>query len=77
MPGGGARPPPTLPALPEMRGARQYPGEKESTVPPFTCLEANGEPRVLRTPRGEDIMAACGQLKSASELKKGQKVKLR
>ena len=30
----------------------------------------------IRKTRGEDIMAACGQLKSASELKKGQKVKL-
>ncbi len=30
----------------------------------------------IRKTRGEDIMAACGQLKSMSELKKGQKVKL-
>lgn len=30
----------------------------------------------IRKTRGEDIMAACGQLKSLSELKKGQKVKL-
>ena len=26
-----------------------------------------GYPSPVRTPRGEDIMAACGQLKSASE----------
>jgi 23S rRNA (adenine2503-C2)-methyltransferase len=31
----------------------------------------------IRKTRGEDIMAACGQLKSLSELKKGQKVKLK
>jgi 23S rRNA (adenine2503-C2)-methyltransferase len=30
----------------------------------------------VRTPRGQDIMAACGQLKSASERKKGEKVLL-
>jgi 23S rRNA (adenine2503-C2)-methyltransferase len=26
-----------------------------------------GYPAPIRTPRGEDILAACGQLKSASE----------
>ncbi len=31
----------------------------------------------IRKTRGQDILAACGQLKSASELKKGQKVKLK
>lgn len=30
----------------------------------------------IRKTRGEDILAACGQLKSASELKKGQRVRL-
>ncbi len=30
----------------------------------------------IRTPRGRDIFAACGQLKSDSERKKGQKVEL-
>ena len=30
----------------------------------------------VRTPRGRDIFAACGQLKSESERKKGEKVKL-
>ena len=51
-------PPPADPAGlgPLRRGGRQYPGEKESTFPPFTCLEADGEPRVLRTPRGEVVV---------------------
>jgi 23S rRNA (adenine2503-C2)-methyltransferase len=31
----------------------------------------------IRRSRGQDILAACGQLKSLSELKKGQKVKLK
>ena len=30
----------------------------------------------IRTPRGRDILAACGQLKSASERRRGQKVLL-
>lgn len=34
-------------------------------------------PNPIRTTRGDDILAACGQLKSDSELKKGQKVKLK
>ncbi len=55
---------------------------------PYTCssnnrihafgrvLIAGGIASPIRKTRGEDIMAACGQLKSLSELKKGQKVKL-
>lgn len=39
-------------------------------------LGAHKLPSPIRTTRGEDILAACGQLKSDSELKKGQKVKL-
>lgn len=39
-------------------------------------LMAAGIATPIRKTRGEDIMAACGQLKSMSELKKGQKVKL-
>ncbi len=31
----------------------QYPGEKEITFPPFTCLESDGEPRVETTEEGE------------------------
>ncbi len=56
---------------------------------PYTCssnnrihafgrvLIAGGIASPIRKTRGEDIMAACGQLKSLSELKKGQKVKLK
>jgi 23S rRNA (adenine2503-C2)-methyltransferase len=40
-------------------------------------LQQAGITTPIRKTRGEDIMAACGQLKSASELKKGQKVKLK
>ncbi len=55
---------------------------------PYTCssnnrihafgriLIAGGIASPIRKTRGEDIMAACGQLKSMSELKKGQKVRL-
>ena len=55
---------------------------------PYTCSSNNrihafgriimeaGIAAPIRKTRGEDIMAACGQLKSMSELKKGQKVKL-
>jgi adenine C2-methylase RlmN of 23S rRNA A2503 and tRNA A37 len=41
-----------------------------------TASTAAGITTPIRKTRGEDIMAACGQLKSLSELKKGQKVKL-
>ena len=34
----------------------QYPGEAELTFPPFTCLEANGEPRLERTSDGEVVV---------------------
>ncbi|MBV8938855.1 MAG: 23S rRNA (adenine(2503)-C(2))-methyltransferase RlmN, partial [Alphaproteobacteria bacterium] len=37
-------------------------------------LAAAGLSAPIRTPRGRDILAACGQLKSDSERKKGQKV---
>lgn len=40
-------------------------------------LQESGITTPIRKTRGEDIMAACGQLKSASELKKGQKVTLK
>ena len=33
----------------------QYPGEKEITFPPFTCLEADGDPRVEHYNKGEVI----------------------
>ncbi len=37
-------------------GIGQYPGEKEITFPPFTCLESNGDPRVERTQGGEIVV---------------------
>jgi hypothetical protein len=33
----------------------QYPGEKEITFPPFTCLEADGDPRVEHYNQGEVV----------------------
>jgi 23S rRNA (adenine2503-C2)-methyltransferase len=39
-------------------------------------LNVAGYSSPVRTPRGRDIFAACGQLKSDSERKKGEKVKL-
>ncbi len=40
-------------------------------------LNEQGFSSPVRTPRGRDILAACGQLKSDSERKKGDKVKLK
>jgi hypothetical protein len=37
-------------------GAGQYPGEKEITFPPFTCLEADGDPRFDQTEQGEIVI---------------------
>jgi hypothetical protein len=34
----------------------QYPGEKEITFPPFTCLESHGDPRLEQTKEGELII---------------------
>jgi hypothetical protein len=34
----------------------QYPGEKEVTFPPFTCLESDGEPRLERSEQGELVI---------------------
>lgn len=39
-------------------------------------LQSNNLSTPIRKTRGQDILAACGQLKSASELKKGERVKL-
>jgi hypothetical protein len=36
--------------------AGQYPGEKEITFPPYTCLEADGDPRLEHSPQGEVII---------------------
>ena len=38
------------------RAGRQYPGEKEITFPPYTCLESDGEPRVERSAEGEIVV---------------------
>jgi len=55
---------------------------------PYTCSSGNrirafsdivnaaGYASPVRTPRGRDILAACGQLKSDSERKKGERVQL-
>jgi 23S rRNA (adenine2503-C2)-methyltransferase len=37
-------------------------------------VEAAGHASPVRTPRGRDILAACGQLKTASERKRRQRV---
>ncbi len=34
----------------------QYPGEKEITFPPFTCLESDGDPYVEYTNEGEVVV---------------------
>ena len=34
----------------------QYPGEKEITFSPYTCLEADGDPRVEHTGEGEVVV---------------------
>jgi hypothetical protein len=39
-----------------LRGWGQYPGEKEITFPPYTCLEADGDPRVEWTKEGEIVV---------------------
>ena len=41
---------------PTGRFAWQYPSEKEITFPPLTSLEANGEPRVERSDKGEVVV---------------------
>jgi hypothetical protein len=33
----------------------QYPRESEITFPPFTCLEADGDPRLERNHGGETV----------------------
>ncbi len=34
----------------------QYPGEKEITFPPYTCLESHGDPRLQRVSQGELVI---------------------
>ena len=46
----------------------QYKCSSKKTIDRFASyLQKHGYPSPVRTPRGQDIMAACGQLKSASE----------
>ena len=37
-------------------GALQYPGEKEITFPPYTCLETHGDARVERDAKGNEVV---------------------
>ncbi len=46
---------------PPARGAwgvhtRQYPGEKEITFPPYTCLEAHGDAHLERDAEGNEVI---------------------
>ncbi len=55
-----------------------YECSSNNTIHKFgRVLIAGGIASPIRKTRGQDILAACGQLKSLSELKKGQKVKLK
>ena len=36
--------------------AGQYPGEKEITFPPYTCLEAHGDARLERDAKGNEVI---------------------
>ena len=55
-----------------------YECSSNNTIHKFgRTLIAAGIASPIRKTRGQDILAACGQLKSLSELKKGQKVKLK
>jgi hypothetical protein len=36
--------------------AGQYPGEKEITFPPFTCLESHGDARLERDSKGNEVI---------------------
>ena len=45
-----------------------YERSSEESIEKFAAIIRNaGYPSPVRTPRGEDIMAACGQLKSESK----------
>ena len=55
----------------------QYECSSNNRIHAFAeILNAAGFSSPVRSPRGRDILAACGQLKSDSERKKGEKVKL-
>ena len=52
----------------------QYTCSSRKTIDRFAnYLNRHGYPSPVRTPRGQDIMAACGQLKSASEKDRAKK----
>jgi hypothetical protein len=36
--------------------AGQYPGEKEITFPPYTCLESDGDARLERAAKGGEVI---------------------
>jgi hypothetical protein len=36
--------------------APQYPGEKEITFPPYTCLESDGDARLERDAQGNEVI---------------------
>ncbi len=42
--------------LSSLRWNWQYPGEKEITFPPFSCLETDGEARLEWTKQGEIVV---------------------
>ncbi len=37
-------------------GVGQYPGEKEITFPPYTCLESDGDARLERDAHGGEVI---------------------
>ena len=54
-----------------------YECSDDATIEKFADILNNaGYTSPVRTPRGRDIMAACGQLKSASERQRGERVLL-
>ncbi len=55
----------------------QYKCSSRKTIDRFASyLNKHGYPSPVRTPRGQDIMAACGQLKSDSEKKRKKLVEI-
>jgi 23S rRNA (adenine2503-C2)-methyltransferase len=71
-----------IPAKVNLIPFNKWPGAEFECSEPTTIqafadiLHQHGLTAPVRTPRGRDIMAACGQLKSASERARRQKVEL-
>jgi 23S rRNA (adenine2503-C2)-methyltransferase len=71
-----------IPAKMNLIPFNEWPGApyKRSIWEPDPCLRRHHLSRRLchpiRTPRGEDIMAACGQLKSATERARKSKAQI-